>query len=57
MRVLMLIAVIALAVAFLGAIDAISGVNFPAWLSGGLLAWALDVALGGYVLPMRRPPT
>lgn len=53
----MLIAVVALAVAFLGAIGAIQGVNVTGWAVGGLLAWAVDVLLGGYVfaLPARGP--
>lgn len=54
MRIIMLVAVIALAIAFLGAAGVIDGVNFDAWLSGGLLAWAVDVALGGYLLPLHR---
>lgn len=53
MRLLLLVAIVALAVAFLGAIGAVSGVNFDAWLSAGLLAWAVDVAVGGWVLPLR----
>lgn len=56
MRVLMAVAVVCFALALLGAAHVVNGVNVIAWLSGGLLAWAVDVAAGGYVLPARRGP-
>jgi hypothetical protein len=55
MRLFIIAAVVCFAIALLGALGAFGGVNITAWALGGLLAWSLDAALGGYaVLPMRR---
>jgi hypothetical protein len=58
MRFLMLVAVICLVIALLGAASVLHGVNVTAWAIGGLLAWAVDVALAPYPLgwPARRTP-
>jgi hypothetical protein len=58
MRIIMLIAVIVLAVAFLGAASVINGVNVQAWFIGGMLAWAVDAFLGDWVatIPRHRVP-
>jgi hypothetical protein len=56
----MLVAVVCFAIALLGQASVISGVNALAWAIGGFLAWAVDVAVGGYMfaIPARRgvPP-
>ena len=56
MRLLILIAVICLVIALLGATSVINGVNVTAWAIGGLLAWCADAALADYplALPARR---
>lgn len=54
MRVFILIAVVCLAIALLGATGLVTGVDVTAWAIGGLLAWAIDSALGGYVLAVPR---
>lgn len=59
MRLLMLAAVICLVIALLGAASVLNGVNVTAWAIGGLLAWAVDVALAPYPLAFptgRRTP-
>jgi hypothetical protein len=54
MRLFVIAAVVCFVIALLGAVDAFHGVNVTAWALGGLLAWSLDAAVGGYVLPLRR---
>lgn len=51
----MLVAVVCLVIALLGAMSVLHGVNVRAWALGGLLAWAIDVALAPYPLayPVR----
>jgi hypothetical protein len=58
MRVLMLAAVVCFAVALLGQISVLAGVDVLAWALAGWLAWSGDVALGGYVFatPRRGAP-
>lgn len=59
MKLLIIAAVVCFVIAVLGATDVFSGVNVIAWIAGGLLAWALDNALGGYVFAVpasRRAP-
>lgn len=54
MRVLMFVSVVCFVIALLGQVDAIHGVNVLAWALAGWLAWAVDIAIGGYVLPAAR---
>jgi len=57
MRLFILAAIVCFAIALLGAINAFSGVNVIGWIAGGLLAWSIDAALGGWALavPGRAP--
>lgn len=54
MRLLMLVAVVCFTIALLGQINVISGVGVLAWALAGWLAWSIDVALGGYLMPVGR---
>ncbi len=57
--VLMLVAVICLVIALLGATTILSVHHVLAWFIGGMLAWAIDVMLTPYydsVLGARRVP-
>lgn len=53
MRLFIIIAVICFAIALLLATSILSGGNAFAWVCGGLLAVALDLATG-YVVPLNR---
>lgn len=55
MRILMLLAVVCLAVAFIGAANIVNGVNVLAWFIGGMLVWAVDVTIGSaWTIPISR---
>jgi hypothetical protein len=60
----MLLSVVCLVVALICALvpTAVLGANWDAWISGGLIFWAVDVLLGGYTqlaVPVgrRTPPS
>lgn len=53
MGLVRLVAIIALAIAFLGAAAVISGVNIDAWFIGGMLAWCVSGSYD-YALPIGR---
>lgn len=52
--VLLLAAVVCFTVALLIALAVFTGGNFDAWLTGGLLAWAVSVLVGA--APWRTAP-
>ena len=51
MGLIRLVAIVVLAIAFLGAAAVISGVDVRAWALGGLLAWCVSGAYD-YALPV-----
>lgn len=55
MRLFLIVAIVCLAVALLGAVGAIDGVNVIAWFIAGQLAWAADTAAGVWPMYTRRP--
>lgn len=58
MRLLLLISVALFIIALICALipTAIAGAGVLVWTVAGLLAWALDVLLGGWVLPVAVAP-
>jgi hypothetical protein len=58
MRLFIIAAIVCFVIALLGELGAFSGVAALTWITGGLLAWAVDAALGGWALavPARRAP-
>jgi hypothetical protein len=59
MRLFIIAAIVCFVIALLGELGVFTGVAALTWVTGGLLAWAIDAAVGGYVLPIgaRRPPS
>lgn len=53
MRLFIIAAIVCFVIALLGAIAVASGVNVTAWTVGGLLAVALDMAVGAVAIPVR----
>lgn len=54
MRLLLLLAVVFFVIALVCFLvpTAVAGASGLAWLTGGLLTWALDALLGGWVAPL-----
>lgn len=54
MRLLMIIAVVLFAIALVCFLvpTAVAGASGLAWVAGGLLVWAFDIAIGGYITPV-----
>lgn len=56
MRIFLLLAVIFFAIALVCTLvpTVVLTIGWAGWLTGGLLAWALDALLGGYVIAGPR---
>lgn len=58
MRIFIIAAIVCFAIALLAELAVFTGTNTLAWVTGGLLSWAIDSAVGGWAVawPARRPP-